>query len=406
MDIIEREQNKPCEYTSKIDFERCVIEELKRVSFRNVELMKKNDEDYDYEITSLNTSLCVAIELKCINRPVGMKEVTRFLHFLETPKAKRFNFGCYISGSSYTRQVLAYVSREQIKTFYLSKFEDGKLLWYVEGKWTEAVPQALTDKVFEISYEGGESVDTAIDYFKEIYIGVFTCKGGVGKTTVAAHLAGAFAESGYNVLLLDLDNERNLKKLLGNGVRVPPEHSHGHGSNVRVLSYDEWLLWEHKNYNIIICDCNPSFDANPIEMIKRFHYCIVPTTLNPLGVQKNADVILRTFKSVRTVNMSAIMFVLINNYHREQSIRNKQMNNYLKQIFKRATQDNPKYKYIDPTDVAIRYSLQLVYWGYEHLFMRKNPQLAFHKVGGRSYPREDFFSLIEYLINNTVISQH
>ena len=45
------------------------------------------------------------------------------------------------------------------------------------------------------------------------YIGVFTSKGGVGKTTVAAHLAGAFALMGYDVMLLDLDPDKNLRKL-------------------------------------------------------------------------------------------------------------------------------------------------------------------------------------------------
>ena len=42
---------------------------------------------------------------------------------------------------------------------------------------------------------------------------MFTCKGGVGKTTVAAHLAGAFALQGYDVILVDLDPDRNLRKL-------------------------------------------------------------------------------------------------------------------------------------------------------------------------------------------------
>ncbi|MCI4625421.1 MAG: AAA family ATPase [Candidatus Magnetoovum sp. WYHC-5] len=401
------EEERVCEHDNANDFEKCVIEELKRVTFRNVELTKKHNDDYDIEIASLTSSLSVAIQIKLLNRPAGMKEVTKFLNFLEKPIASRFNFGCFISGSSFTRQVLSYISRENIRGFYLGKFEKGVLYWLKNGHWSREIPYGMTDKD-RVFYDDDSryTQDTTNNHIKEIYIGVFTCKGGVGKTTVAAHLAGAFAETGYNVILLDLDNERNLKKLLGNGVKVPSYDGNDDGTAVSVLSYEEWL--EKKgtsDYNIIICDCNPNFESNPMEMIKRFNYCIVPTTLNPLGVQKNADVILRTFRNIRTVNTLATMFVLINSFHREQSIRNKQMNNYLKLILKKATRDNPKYHYIDPSDVAIRYSLQLVYWGYEHLFLKKNPELAFNKVGGRSYPREDFFSLVEYLMENTDIDK-
>jgi chromosome partitioning protein len=51
----------------------------------------------------------------------------------------------------------------------------------------------------------------------------------------------------------------------------------------------------YKETKIVVCDCNPEFDANPKEFIQKFDYCMIPTTLNPLGVNKNADVIKRTF---------------------------------------------------------------------------------------------------------------
>ena len=41
-------------------------------------------------------------------------------------------------------------------------------------------------------------------------------KGGVGKTTVTAHLGAAFAAKGYNVLLLDLDLQGSLSSLFMN----------------------------------------------------------------------------------------------------------------------------------------------------------------------------------------------
>ena len=35
--------------------------------------------------------------------------------------------------------------------------------------------------------------------WEKVYFGIFTCKGGVGKTTIAGHLAGAFALQGLFV---------------------------------------------------------------------------------------------------------------------------------------------------------------------------------------------------------------
>jgi cellulose biosynthesis protein BcsQ len=45
-------------------------------------------------------------------------------------------------------------------------------------------------------------------------LSVLNLKGGVGKTTVAANLAGAFGDMGQRVLLIDLDYQRSLSQLL------------------------------------------------------------------------------------------------------------------------------------------------------------------------------------------------
>ena len=48
------------------------------------------------------------------------------------------------------------------------------------------------------------------------YFGIFTVKGGTGKTMVAAYLAGAFALLGYDVVLLDVDPEKILHSFIEN----------------------------------------------------------------------------------------------------------------------------------------------------------------------------------------------
>lgn len=49
-------------------------------------------------------------------------------------------------------------------------------------------------------------------------IAIAALKGGVGKTTLTAHLAGAFARKGYRVLLVDLDLQGSLS-----GLMLPPD---------------------------------------------------------------------------------------------------------------------------------------------------------------------------------------
>ena len=110
------------------------------------------------------------------------------------------------------------------------------------------------------------------------------------------------------------------------------------------------------------------------------------------------------FSAVRRVNDGAELFVLINNYHSDEERRNGILNHLLKTEFKLMMVDDAKCHYIDPDDVAIRYSKQLLYWGY-HIVENGKPQLAFREIGGRSLPRTDFLKLLDYLENHTSIEQ-
>src|SRR5690606_15980277 len=134
------------------------------------------------------------------------------------------------------------------------------------------------------------------------------CKGGVGKTTVAAHLAGACALRDWNTILIDLDPDCNLKKLFSQGpddasMFVPPSQHlkrRQEGAVITVLNRDEWDEAAFEE-DIVICDCSPVMSENPAELIKKFDYCIIPTTLNPLGINKNGDVITRTLRHIRSL---------------------------------------------------------------------------------------------------------
>ena len=138
--------------------------------------------------------------------------------------------------------------------------------------------------------------------------------------------------------------------------------------------------------------------------LSKFDYCIIPTTLNPLGVAKKADVITRTFEHIRAMNAKAEMFALINGYDAstDAAKRNGLLLTLLKCELDKYTSEDNKCKFIHPDNAKIRYSTALFYWGI-HIVQGTRPELAFKEVAGKSYPRIDFLQLAEYLEHHTDI---
>jgi len=325
--------------------------------------------EYDVEISKPGAKM--AVQVRNQKAKVHLGQAERFLDFLAQPNQKNFTEGLFISTSGFTPSVYAYLREEKIANLKLAIMRDNRLIYDCEN------------------------VDEVEEREKTIYIGVFTCKGGVGKTTISAHLAGAFALNGYDVGLIDLDHQQNLLKILGEGVYLQKTKGN-FGSVISVLTKDEWREGDYKDTKIVICDCNPEFEANPREYIQKFDYCIIPTTLNPLGINKNADVIKRTLASIRHENKKAELFVLINSLQTDEPNRNNLLNQALQTQFKLMRETDDKLHYINPVDCAIRFSKQLLYWGF-HLFDGTKPSLAFKNVGRYSNPRMDFLKLVDYL---------
>jgi chromosome partitioning protein len=147
---------------------------------------------------------------------------------------------------------------------------------------------------------------------------------------------------------------------------------------------------------MVICDCSPVLDKNPPEIIKKLSYCIIPTTLNPLGLNKNGHVIQETLKAIRSINKDAYLFVLINNYFQDENKKSKVLKHQYQLYFDELSQQDSRFKFIDPDEVAIRNSKQLFYWGY-HIYDGSKSELAFTPVGGRCLPKADFLNLLDYL---------
>ena len=370
-------------FENAYDFEKHIKLVLTYGEGWDITLAEKNTKGYD--MTGLVDGKKTAIQVKNIKRKLYLPQIKKFEAFMDQPDIKsEFPKGIIISSSGFADTVYAYIESEGLNHIKLGTFKDGRIAW---GK----------DEVVI------ENVDLPVTRTK--YIGVFTSKGGVGKTTVSAHLAGAFALCGYDVALLDLDVQGNLRKLLGEGVYLPRKDGKL-GAEITVLDHNEWDAASETDTKIIICDCNPEFDKNPKELMAKFDYCIIPTTLNPLGVNKNADVIKRTFNDIRSVNKQAELFVVINNFYASEEKRNRTMNRVLRSNIESMIGKESKCYYIDPIDdLAIRFSKQLLYWGYASLIENAEPQLAFTAYGGRSYPRSDFLSLAEYIVDHSHIEE-
>lgn len=354
--------------------ERLALFLLRRAGW-SAQIASRGQKNYHVELVKPNEKL--AVQVRNQRAKVHLGQIEKFLDFLDKSGERSFTGGLFISTSGFTPSVYAYLREEKITNLKLAILRDNEIVWDCE------------------------KIDARDERERVTYIGVFTCKGGVGKTTVSAHLAGAFALNGYDVALIDLDRQQNMRKLLGEGVYLPGTRGEL-GSVISVLSYEDWDEADYRETKTIICDCNPEFDANPVEFIKKFDYCIIPTTLNPLGINKNADVIKRTFREIRSVNRDAHLFVLINNLQTDEDGRNEFLNQVLKTQFNQMSERDARLHYIDPKDAAIRFSKQLLYWGF-HIFENTKPQLAFRSVGRYSYPRMDFLKLVDYLENRAPV---
>lgn len=384
--------SQPIRIEDPSDFERVVALFFQRNGYQ-ITMPPAHTKGYDIELHKGNE--CIAVQVKNHKAKCNVAQVQKFQSFLEQPSTStKFTQGWFISASGYSQPALTDIKAEQPKNLRLGIFtaDQDKIDW--------VYPQ--DDKV--VSEDSHQPRETK-------YFGVFTCKGGVGKTTVAAHLAGAFALMGYDVILLDLDPDHNLKKLFSNDINdedasifIPPINKTEIGTTITVLNSNEWIPEENPDIKIIICDCSPVLSENPQSLVEKFDYCIIPTTLNPLGVSKNGDVIIRTFEHIRQLNSKAEMFALINNYNSAQNFSkpNQVLRDHLRKSLSPYTSKDPKCKFIDPDLAKIRYSQSLLYWGY-HIVAGTKPELAFKTIGGRCYPRTDFLQLAEYLEEHTTI---
>jgi chromosome partitioning protein len=381
------------------DFEKFVAIQCKAMGYEIV-MPEANQKWYDIVLTKGREQ--IAVQVKNHKAKSNISQLQQFLSFLDLPAAASFTSGWFISASGFSKPALTNVETEKPDNLRLGISTETGILWSYNPD------SASEEEASQAPPHPPEDFDDKLRYF-----GIFTCKGGVGKTTVAAHLAGAFALQGYDVILLDLDPDRNLRKLFLEdqestdetaSLYVPPHKKTEVGTTITVLNADEWDEKEYPDIKIVICDCSPVLSENPSILIRKFNYCVVPTTLNPLGIAKNGDVITRTFGHIRKYNDKAELFALINCYNQSKNFekRNAILLASLQEVVRGYQKQDPRCQLIHPDHAKIRRSDSLQYWGY-HIVDGSPPQLAFREVAGRSAPRTDFLQLAEYLEDHTSI---
>lgn len=354
-------------------FEQHVAKLLHKADWA-VETAKTNQPGYDLVVKKGN--LVGVVQVKWLKGNVTAPQLLKFADFLDSDEGKKFNFGWFITTKGFGGPALALIRT-----------------W---GKDTK-VRCGIAHENKLVAIHGPDNPEPPPGTPKKVYFGVFTCKGGVGKTTVAGHLAGALALQGFNVALVDLDPEQNLQKLVGESVFVP--NPKGVDTTIQVFDGKDWNEDAARDCQIVICDCSPALERNPPELIKRLDYCIIPTTFNPLGISKHGKVIQETVKQIREINNLAHLFVLVNNFKDPGIKRLRLLKEVYYNAYKEISKIDNKFHCIDPEEVCIRASDLLYYWGIHILENPENPssRLAFDLVGGRCYPREDFINLADYI---------
>jgi cellulose biosynthesis protein BcsQ len=372
------------------DYEQFVAQCFREIGFRVEAPSNPNQEAWDLRIVAPDGRIG-AVQIKS-RRSGALPQpmFNRLSMYLTGPAGAEFDFGINVvntSFSSATMTMLENASPEAEEKFVygaIVRFPIAKINWILHSPSAADPPDAPPPPA-------PDSKKTPA-----FRVAVFTEKGGVGKTSVAAHLAGALLHQGHNAVLVDCDVQKNLSLLLGEGVNVRDKRG-----NVTTLVIEKYESFDDSNYKnfYIIFDCAPNFDKNDPAIFEGVTDTVIPIVLSPLSVLNNGEVIGRTIANIRKINQNMRFHIVINQYEQSKTAANFQIKliQYIKYWLQHdGLLKDDRVKFYDPDEMSIRRSTIMLHWGAFLLRQGGEPHLAFEtRVNGATNLLSDFLSLAD-----------
>lgn len=159
-------------------------------------------------------------------------------------------------------------------------------------------------------------------------ISITNGKGGTGKTTTAYPMACGLTSMGYNVLLVDLDQQRSSEKWAAAAqeagiINVPKVVS------IQKKSFKDDVLALKGAFDYIILDSPGSLDDDkmPAQLMKISDFIFIPIQPSPMDVEDSRSII-ELAETTLTIRDNLQVFILITR-DKEQTILSKTIGNAL-----------------------------------------------------------------------------
>jgi chromosome partitioning protein len=135
-------------------------------------------------------------------------------------------------------------------------------------------------------------------------------KGGVGKTTLAVHIAVAAQADGLKVLILDFDEQQNAMKWVRRRAKLVQAYSHPiEGQSARASTLDDDIAdAAAKGFDLVILDTPPQLAASATATAQAADLTIVPSGTSILDLEGVAE----TLKMLRNTGLFDFALVVIN----------------------------------------------------------------------------------------------
>jgi cellulose biosynthesis protein BcsQ len=340
-------------------YERLAASALERMGWQ-VEAMPPNHSSYDLKARRGNQK--IVVQAKDLKTPASEAKIRQFAGFMTSADGHAFHEGWFVTRKGVSRNGRAFIASNpaaRIKSWVLG----GQFMGQTAG----------------------------VSDAQQRRIGVYTFKGGVGKSKLALLLAGALAFRNKNVFIVDLNRAQNLYHLIGeDGLYV--ERGAGAGGTVCVLGREEWNMrkdeWKYGpvlDADFVIYDCPQFFEKSAERsFMANLHLVVSPLMLNTDSIGANHHVLRDTVSEVRLLNAQVPIAFLVNN------LRPEQMQGPMMGFLKAATDvyDDRQQVYLLPLDrFAIPYQRTLEELGQQHaLNPHSQVEMLFSRPGHEEVP--------------------